>query len=230
MPGMGTAKAFRQENLDWLIDDFFTRVPEELFCVRIDQDNSPLAVDQDNPDGGGFHRHSEFLLRSSALGNVHGNAAHPQRFAIGVQFNAAARVHPTRLPTRRSDSIFGCVDHDIRYGHFGIIFDTAAQRILCHHPHRFPIIRMNPAPKSFRVEFLRWREAEKGPSLVIDPDLITCDVPHPQTEASCARRQIHPLHRFAQFSFARLQLPRDLCRAQHVTADLVAHRCYQAQI
>ena len=59
---MFLAEVFGNQNLDWLIEQFFSAISEHAFGLRVDQHNPPGAIHNDHGVGRGFQQTAEFLL------------------------------------------------------------------------------------------------------------------------------------------------------------------------
>ena len=84
VPRMSAAKTLRDEDLDLLAQEFFARVAEELFRLRIHQNDAPRAIDNDNCVRRGFQQTAEFLLGLFSFRDIP-NGAHCQRSILGFQ-------------------------------------------------------------------------------------------------------------------------------------------------
>ena len=62
MVGMLLAEVIGNQNLDGLIEQFFSAIAEHAFRLRVDQHNPPGAIRNDHGVGRGFQQTAEFFL------------------------------------------------------------------------------------------------------------------------------------------------------------------------
>ncbi len=82
--GMFAAKTLGHQHLDFLANEFFAGVTEELLGLRIHQDDLPPAIDNDDGVRRGLQQSPKLLFGFFAFGNV-ANGAHRQRALLGLQ-------------------------------------------------------------------------------------------------------------------------------------------------
>ena len=59
---MSVAEAFRNQNLDWLIEQFFPGIAKHAFGLRVDQQHPPGAIHNDHGIGRCFQQTAEFFI------------------------------------------------------------------------------------------------------------------------------------------------------------------------
>ena len=59
---MFLAEVFRNQNLDWLIEQFFSGIAEHAFRLRVDQQHPPGAIHNDHGVGRCFQQTAEFFV------------------------------------------------------------------------------------------------------------------------------------------------------------------------
>src|SRR5437762_13317796 len=126
---------------------------------------------------------------------------------------------PTCASVRPRDAIFVL-----------ILAATALERVLHKLLHAFAILRVHNLEHSVKAHWLRFRKAEQPSPFLRYPKFVIPDVPNPQTEVRRVGHEVNALFALVQRGLAGLKLLGKLCSAEQVGAQLIAHRCDDAQV
>src|SRR5438477_3469545 len=127
--------------------------------------------------------------------------------------------HPAYASVRPRDAIFVL-----------ILAASSLEYMLHKLLHTFAILGVHDLEHSVKAHWLRFREAEQPSPFRRYPKFVIPDVPNPQTEVRRVGRELNARFALVQRGLAGLKLLGKLCSAEQVGAQLIAHRCDDAQV